>query len=80
MAGKIKKITKKTDFQELIQDYPEAVEVLLESGMHCIGCPMASMETLEDGALAYGIDPDELVRKINKKLGKIREKNDKRQI
>ncbi len=64
-----KKITKKIWFNELIEKYPEAVEVLMESGMHCIGCPMAMEESLEQGAEAHGLDVDELVEKINKKLG-----------
>ena len=41
----------------------------MESGMHCIGCPMAMEESLEQGAEAHGLDVDELVEKINKKLG-----------
>lgn len=49
-------------------EIPEVVEVLLESGMHCIGCPMATEETIEQGAIAHGIDPDELIKKINEKL------------
>jgi len=61
------KITKKTLFSELITQ-PELIEVLLESGMHCIGCPMSSQETIEQGAIAHGIDPDQLINKLNKKV------------
>ena len=61
------KITKETSFTEILER-PEVVEVLLESGMHCIGCPMSMQETLGEGAIAHGIDPDELIEKINKKL------------
>ena len=53
---------------DVIEKYPEAAEVLFESGMHCFGCAMASFETLEQGCLAHGLDPDEIVNKINKKL------------
>ncbi|MBR9705684.1 DUF1858 domain-containing protein [Candidatus Pacearchaeota archaeon] len=56
------------NFHEIMQDHPEAIEILLNKGMHCIGCPMAMMETLEEGALAHGLNPDKLVKEINTKL------------
>ncbi len=62
------KINKKMNFSELIQKYPEASEVLMNEGLHCIGCMMASFETLEQGCLSHGLDPDKIVEKINKKL------------
>ena len=66
MKTKKLKITKKTKFSEIIKN-KRAREVLMEKGMHCFGCPMAMSETLEQGALAHGLDADELVEKINKK-------------
>lgn len=65
-----RKINKKMSFSEIMEKFPKAAEVLFESGMHCIGCPMAMQETLEQGALAHGLKPDELTEKINKKIGK----------
>ena len=62
------KITKKTKMSELLQAKPEAAEILFESGLSCIGCPMAMQETLEQGCLAHGMskkDIDELVKKLN---------------
>ena len=64
----MKKITKKITFAELMEKYPEAVEVLFENGMHCIGCAMAAQETFEQGCLGHGLNPDELANKINRKL------------
>ena len=64
------KITKKMSFAEIIEKFPEAGEILLEKGMHCIGCPMAQMESLEDGAKAHGLNPDEIVKELNEKLGR----------
>ncbi|MBT4166119.1 DUF1858 domain-containing protein [archaeon] len=64
-----KKVTKESVFTDVL-DEPEVIETLLESGMHCVGCPMSAGETIEEGAVAHGIDPDELVDKINKKLEK----------
>ena len=72
MAGK--KITKTTTFSELLKEHPEAAEILLAKGMHCIGCPMAMMETLEQGAEAHGLNPEKLVKELNEKLD---EKNEK---
>ena len=63
------KITKDIGFSELLEKHPESVEVLMGFGMHCIGCPAAMFETLEQGAMAHGIDVKELVKKINEKLG-----------
>ena len=62
------KITKDILFSELMEKFPEAIEILFEHGMHCIGCTMSSYETLEQGALVHGLDPDKLVKEINKLL------------
>jgi len=63
-----KKIDKKMNFSELLEKYPESVEVLMESGMHCIGCPMATGETLEEGIVAHGLDVDDIIKKIESRL------------
>jgi len=67
---KTTKIDKTMPFSEIMLKHPESAEVLLERGMHCMGCPMAMNETLEQGALMHGINPDELVNEINKKAEK----------
>lgn len=61
------KITKKMSFAEIIRKHPEAVKILSDKGMHCIGCPMAQMESLEDGAKAHGLDADEIVKELNER-------------
>jgi hybrid cluster-associated redox disulfide protein len=65
-----KKITKKMSFQEALKKDPKLAEVFMNKGMHCIGCPMAAEESIEDGAIAHGINPDELVNELNKKNNK----------
>lgn len=63
-----KKITKNQKLSEILKAKPEAVEILFESGMGCCGCPMAQMETLDDGCKAHGMSDeeiDELVKKLN---------------
>ena len=66
-ASKMKKINKNMTFAELMEADPEAAEKLLGKGMHCCGCPMSIMETLEQGCAAHGIDVDELVKELNEK-------------
>jgi len=65
---KKQKITKYMSFSEIIEKNPDAMEVLFSKGMHCIGCGMASMENLEQGAMMHGLDPDKLVEEINKSV------------
>jgi hybrid cluster-associated redox disulfide protein len=66
----MEKITKKMSFREALKKDPELAEVFMNKGMHCIGCPMAAEESIEDGAFAHGINPDELVNELNKKNNK----------
>lgn len=63
-------IDKGMSFTEILSLAPELEKILLKSGMHCIGCPMAAQETLEQGSLMHGINPDELVKELNKQLKK----------
>lgn len=67
---KKQKITKNMTFSEIIEKNPDAIEILFNKGMHCIGCGIAGFETLEEGALVHGINPDKLVKEINDKLNK----------
>lgn len=60
-------------FAELMQ-YPEAVEILMDKGFHCIGCSAASFETIEQGATMHGINPKKLIDEMNKKLSKSKHK------
>jgi hybrid cluster-associated redox disulfide protein len=67
-------VTKKMNFSELLERYPQAAEVLMNSGMHCIGCAASVFETIEQGAIMHGLDPDKLVEEINKKLSRGKKK------
>lgn len=58
-------ISKDTKIGELMVVFPEAAPILMEIGMHCLGCPSAQMETLAEAAMVHGIDGDLLVEKIN---------------
>lgn len=50
---------------DLLQAYPDKADLLLEAGMHCLGCPASQMETLEEACEVHGIDVDELVETLN---------------
>jgi hybrid cluster-associated redox disulfide protein len=64
----MEKINKKMSFAEIMGKYPKSIEILLDKGMHCIGCPMSQMESLEDGCKAHGLNPDKIVKEINEKI------------
>ena len=58
-------ISKDTTIGELLNVFPEAAPILMEIGMHCLGCPSAQGESLAEAAMVHGIDSDLLVEKIN---------------
>ncbi len=59
-------IKKDMTIGELLEQAPEKAEILLEAGMHCLGCPASQMETLEEACGVHGIDIDEIIEKLNK--------------
>ena len=58
-------VSKDTKIGELMMMFPKAAPILMEIGMHCLGCPASQMETLEEAAMVHGIDSALLVEKIN---------------
>ena len=58
-------IEKTTKIGDLLEQFPEKAEILLEAGMHCLGCPASQAETLEEACDVHGIDVEELVKKLN---------------
>ena len=59
------RVSKSTMIGELLQIDAEVAPILLNIGMHCLGCPSSQMETIEEAAMVHGIDPDGLVTDIN---------------
>ena len=59
------KFNKDTKIGELLEIAPEKAEILMEAGMHCLGCPASQAETLEEACEVHGIDVEELLKKIN---------------
>jgi len=51
---------------EILEINPDYAEILMEAGMHCIGCPASSGETLEEACQVHGIDVEEVLKMLNK--------------
>lgn len=60
------KFSKDTKIGELLEVAPEKAEILLQAGMHCLGCPAAQEETLEEACSVHGINIDDLLEELNK--------------
>ncbi|MCR5754535.1 MAG: DUF1858 domain-containing protein [Acetatifactor sp.] len=58
-------ISKEMTIGEIITVNPDVVPVLLNAGMHCLGCPASQGESLEEAAMVHGIDIDELMKQID---------------
>ena len=63
-------ITKDTIIGEILDMDETTAPFFLEMGMHCLGCPSARGETQEQACAVHGVDPEELVSKINAHLSK----------
>ena len=61
-------ITKNTTIGEALRINPGIAPVLMEIGMHCLGCPSAQGETLEEAAMVHGLDADVLMEKFLERL------------
>ncbi len=59
-------IKKDMTIGELLEKAPEKAEILLNAGMHCLGCPASQAETIEEACEVHGIDVDEIIKELNK--------------
>lgn len=58
-------VTKDMIISDILKLDRGTVPILMSSGMHCLGCPSSSGESLEDACAIHGIDVDSLVKEIN---------------
>ena len=58
-------VTKETKIGEILDASVEVAPFFLNMGMHCLGCPSARMETIEQACMVHGVDPNQLVEEIN---------------
>lgn len=58
-------ITKDMTIAQLLSIDSGCAKVLMDAGMHCIGCPASAGESLEEAGAVHGLDVDELVSNLN---------------
>ena len=58
-------ITKNMIIGDILKINMGVVPILLNEGMHCIGCPASQGESLEEACMVHGIEVDELLKNIN---------------
>ncbi len=63
-----KEINKNMIIADLIQIDAGIIPILMASGMHCVGCPSAQGESLEEACMVHGMDADDLVATVNEYL------------
>ena len=61
-------VTKQMSIGEVLSIDRSTAHIFMEFGMHCLGCPHATAESIADACAAHGSDPDELVKKLNEYL------------
>lgn len=59
------KINKDMIIGDVVRENPELVPTFIANGMHCIGCPSAQAESIEDACFVHGIDPDKMLEALN---------------
>ncbi len=60
----IMEITKQTKMGDMIEYDRGIAVVLMEAGMHCVGCPASIGESLEEACQVHGLDADEVLKSI----------------
>lgn len=58
---KIMEIDRDSIISEILENFPEAMPKFQELGMHCLGCALATAESLEQACAAHAVDPDEFI-------------------
>ena len=65
-----KQIDKSMLIHEIIEVDPGNADILMAACMHCVGCPSAAMESLEEACMVHGMNCDEVIADINAYLAK----------
>lgn len=63
-------VTKDSIIGDVLDFDRQTAPYFLEMGMHCLGCPSARGETIEQACMVHGVDPEELVAKLNAHFAK----------
>lgn len=59
------KVTKDMLIGDLIREFPESINILMQNGLGCVGCPASQMESIEEAAMVHGLDVNELLEQLN---------------
>jgi len=62
-------ITKDMIIADILEKNPETVQLFKSIGMHCLGCAMASGETLDEACSVHGVNSDAFLETINALVG-----------
>jgi len=68
VADMPQQVSKDIRIGDLIQIDQGIVPILMQAGMHCVGCPSSQFESLEEASMVHGMDVDSLVAAINEYL------------
>ncbi|MEG1068898.1 MAG: DUF1858 domain-containing protein [Ruthenibacterium sp.] len=63
-------ITKETILGDILDSAPQTAPIFIAMGMHCLGCPSARGESVEEACYVHGKDADDLVQQLNDALTK----------
>ena len=63
-------VDRTTKIGDILDFNRETAVYFLEMGMHCLGCPSARNETIEQACIVHGVPVDELIARINEHLSK----------
>lgn len=64
------RVNKEMIIADMLQIDPGIAAILMASGMHCVGCPSAQGESLEEAAMVHGLNADDMVKDVNDYLAK----------
>ena len=67
----MKQVNKEMIIGEILQLDRGIAPILMQTGMHCLGCPSSQMESLEDACAVHGLNVDTLIEQINTYLASI---------
>jgi hybrid cluster-associated redox disulfide protein len=66
-------ITADMPIGDVVQKYPNTIEVFFRYGLGCVGCAVARFENIRQGAMAHGIDVDDLIESLNQAVPQAQE-------
>jgi hybrid cluster-associated redox disulfide protein len=65
MEERAMRITKDMTIEEVVQQFPETIQVFTRHGVVCLGCSAAQYDNVEHGAVVHGLDTQELLQELN---------------